>query len=94
MIEEEGYRISEQETYIEVDGETRRTVTFEIDKSRSYGILNITEEISLQYEPESGKWYGETIDPDGWYDLDEDQIQDLVDELGLEEVAEDVAAEW
>lgn len=89
----DGFEVVEQRTYLEIDGELHESITFNIDESRSYGILDITDEISLQYDLIRGQWYADAIRPEGWVDLDEEEIERLVDELGLEDALDEILEE-
>ena len=76
-----------QDIYNPDDGK-RYIGFFNIDRSVSLGVLHITHEYDLQFCVDDGKWYGDTIGPDGWYSISEVDAQALALEIGLEKIVE------
>lgn len=74
---------------IKKDGQLHDALEFFIDESRSAGILHMTCEISLYYDLEDGTWHGDVINTDGWEDLDDEDIAEIVEEYDLEEIVEE-----
>lgn len=71
---------------IEKDGQLHDALEFLIDESRSAGILHMTCEINLYYDLEDETWHGDIINADGWEDLDDEDIAEIVEKYDLETV--------
>lgn len=78
-----------QQGYLEIDGEMHDALLFSIDQSYRDGILQITDEVNLAYDTVSGAWKGDAVRVDGWYDLDESEVEEIVDRLGLDAIVAD-----
>lgn len=74
---------------IEKNGQLHDALEFFIDESRSAGVLHMTCEISLYYDLEDGTWHGDVINTDGWEDLDDEDIAEIVEEYDLEDIVEE-----
>lgn len=74
---------------IEVGQEAHNALVFFLDESYSSGILHFTHEVNLYYDLIDDVWHGDTIDAGGWYDLDEEDIDEIVSEYDLMDVIEE-----
>lgn len=69
------------------DGTNHPAIEFSIDASRSYGVINVTDEISLYYDTVTGEWSGDAIRPEGWVDLSPEEVAEIVEALDLQQEA-------
>lgn len=60
------------------------TVVFAFTQICRSGILKVTKEYTITYDKSSELWSGEVIDCDGWRDLNQDEVIDIVKQKKLE----------
>ena len=53
-------------------------VLFTVNRSTQYGSLIFQHEDYIMYDYETGKWFGDEINADGWVELPEDEITYIV----------------
>lgn len=60
------------------------TVVFAFTQTCRSGLLKVTKEYTITYDKSSELWSGEVIDCDGWHDLNQDEVMDIVKQKKLE----------
>ena len=60
------------------------TVVFAFTQICRSGLLKVTKEYTITYDKSSELWSGEVIDCDGWRDLNQDEVMDIVKQKKLE----------
>lgn len=60
------------------------TVVFAFTQVCRSGLLKVTKEYTITYDKSSKLWSGEVIDCDGWHDLNQDEVMDIVKQKKLE----------
>lgn len=60
------------------------TVVFVFTQTCRSGLLKVTKEYTITYDKSSELWSGDVIDCDGWHDLNQDEVMDIVKQKKLE----------
>lgn len=60
-------------------------VAIGLTEVRKFGKLSTTFEYNLYRNDNTGEWHGDVIDCDGWRNLNEDEINNIIDRYRLEE---------
>lgn len=60
------------------------TIVFAFTQICRSGLLKVTKEYTITYDKSSELWSGEVIDCDGWRDLNQDEVMDIVKQKKLE----------
>ena len=59
--------------------------TFNFSEAHVIGNLKAVFEYNMYLNENTGEWYGDVIDYDGWRDLNDDEVNDIVNRYRLEE---------
>lgn len=81
MIRFESVKLDNSPTFI---ARGYRLVVFAFTQTCRSGLLKVTKEYTITYDKSSELWSGEVIDCDGWHDLNQDEVMDIVKQKKLE----------
>lgn len=69
--------------------ETGPGVLYRFDQTDYIGALRVSREYMIFFDQVYDKWYGHVLGPDGWNELDDDELKPMVSTILQEERNED-----